>query len=539
MKRPALVTNLLLPTAVGLFSLALTGWLWQHERETLDASRRADFDFSVRQAAGRIEQRIATYEQMLRAARGLFNASDDVSASDFRRFVDDLIAGTELSGLQAMIFTPYLASHQIASHVATRRRTDSPGYTIEPPPGGRDPVAPVTYIAPDSPINRRALGHDLFTSPPRREAMLQARDSGTVAISPKIHLKMDQAVTSPAFAIYLAVYEPGRPTDSVANRQAALRGWVHIAFRIHDLMASLYGEIAPGVALRIYDGTRTDSDSLMFDSDPDATDAAPPRFATTEYISFPQHTWALRIRTTPAFDQHHSRRSARIIAIGGGLGSLLLALFTWQLTTGRSRAHARAQVMTCELRASEERMRHMAQHDPLTQLPNRALFSDRLQAALARARRDRQLAGLMFVDLDRFKTINDLFGHAVGDRLLVAASARMRECLRESDTLARLGGDEFVVLLPHIDSPADAELVAERIRATLVQPFGLDGHELHISASVGIGIYPDHGLDDTALMKSADDAMYRAKDVGGNRLNFASHPVPAQSRCAPPPPLTS
>ncbi|MBP8133429.1 MAG: GGDEF domain-containing protein, partial [Zoogloea sp.] len=227
------------------------------------------------------------------------------------------------------------------------------------------------------------------------------------------------------------------------------------------------------------------------------------------------------ILSTPEFEQRYSHDSAHIIAIAGSGVSLLLAVLTWQLATGRARAFARAQAMTRELRESEERMRHMAQHDPLTHLPNRALFSDRLQAALARARRDSAGAGLMFVDLDHFKPVNDAYGHAVGDHLLVAATKRMRDCLRESDTLARVGGDEFVVLLPHIDTRDDARLVAERIRTSLALPFLIDNHALAISASIGIGIFPEHGSDDVTLIKSADDAMYRAKDAGRDRLVFA------------------
>lgn len=165
-------------------------------------------------------------------------------------------------------------------------------------------------------------------------------------------------------------------------------------------------------------------------------------------------------------------------------------------------------------------MRHMAQHDPLTQLPNRALFSDRLQAALARARRERSPAALMFVDLDHFKPVNDACGHAVGDSLLIAAAERMRECLRESDTLARIGGDEFVVLLPHIDSRDDARQVAERIRASIALPFHIGPHLIGISVSIGICIFPDHADDEVGLMKCADVAMYRAKELGRDRLSF-------------------
>ena len=494
MKTLGQLRDLLLPIAVGLFTLTVVGWLWWHERQSLDANLRADFDFSVRLASTRIEQRVANYEQMLRAAHGLFDASDHVSRDNFSAFVDALTQGAEFAGLQAFMFTRWQ---------------------------GEGKAAPILYVSPDSADNRPILGYNLLDNPPRRAAMLQARDSGEIAITPRVKLLTDQPDGPAAVVIYLAVYDRNLPVDGPAARQAALRGWVHTAFRIRDLMASLYGEGIPGVAIRIHDGAVATPDNLLFESHPGADQLPPPRFSTTEYISFPQHSWTLQIRTTPTFEERHSRRSEHIIAVAGVCGSVLLGLFTWLLVTGRARAHARAQAMTRELRESEERMRHMAQHDPLTQLPNRALFSDRLRAALARARRDRGSAGLMFVDLDHFKDVNDACGHAVGDQLLVAASARMRDCLRESDTLARIGGDEFVVLLPHIDDRTDAELVAGRIRAALAQPFAIDGRELSISASIGIGIFPEHGADDVSLMKSADDAMYRAKDIGRDQLVFA------------------
>jgi len=518
--QPHKLTVLLLPLFAGLLSLALTTWFWHHEQETLDANLRANFDFSVRQTTSRIEQRLATYEQMLRGARGLFDASSEVTDDDFHNYVNALTSGGDFAGLQIMAFTRHLNGHQIAAHIAARRATGEDGYRIVPA-GERDTAAPITYVAPATPLNRKALGQDLYAEPFRREAMSQARDSGTIAITPKVTLLMDAAASQPGFAMFLAIYNRGHLADSVAHRQAGLSGWVHVAFRLQDLMASLYGEGTPGIVLRIYDGVRTDQNGLMFDSHPGTDKRTEGRFEALEYISFPQHSWTLQIRSTPDFERHYSHDSARIIAVAGAGVSLLLAVLTWQLVTGRARAFAHAQTMTRELRESEERMRHMAQHDPLTHLPNRALFSDRLQAALARARRDSTRAGLMFVDLDHFKPVNDAYGHAIGDQLLVAATKRMRDCLRESDTLARVGGDEFVVLLPHIDSHLDARLVAERIRATLACPFTIDGHVLRISASIGIGIFPEHGSDDVVLMKSADDAMYRAKDIGRDRLIFA------------------
>ena len=168
----------------------------------------------------------------------------------------------------------------------------------------------------------------------------------------------------------------------------------------------------------------------------------------------------------------------------------------------------------------EEHTRHMAQYDGLTHLPNRALFSDRLQQALAAAKRDRNHLALMFLDLDKFKPINDTYGHAVGDLLLKEAAQRIQDCLRASDTAARIGGDEFVVLLPVIEAEQDAGIVGEKIRHALVQPFELAGHTLNISSSIGVAVYPEHGADEKLLVKSADIAMYHAKKNGRDNVKM-------------------
>lgn len=168
---------------------------------------------------------------------------------------------------------------------------------------------------------------------------------------------------------------------------------------------------------------------------------------------------------------------------------------------------------------AELQLAHLAQHDPLTRLPNRTLLADRLQQAIARSKRDRHRLSLMFLDLDRFKPVNDTLGHAYGDLLLQAAALRILECVRETDTVARIGGDEFLVLLPLINDAQDALLVAEKIRSALGRPFDLDGgHRVLVSSSAGIAIYPDDAVDEAQLQKNADLAMYQAKSLGGNRV---------------------
>lgn len=171
-----------------------------------------------------------------------------------------------------------------------------------------------------------------------------------------------------------------------------------------------------------------------------------------------------------------------------------------------------------ERKQAEAKMLHMARHDPLTGLPNRALLADRLQQAMAAARRDGQVLALMFIDLDKFKPINDSLGHAVGDVLLVEVARRVRNCVRESDTVARIGGDEFVVLLRTVDSESGALAVADKIRVALSQPVCVGEHRLGVSASIGVAMFPAHGEDDLALTQHADIAMYEAKARGGDAV---------------------
>ena len=169
---------------------------------------------------------------------------------------------------------------------------------------------------------------------------------------------------------------------------------------------------------------------------------------------------------------------------------------------------------------AEEQMQRLAHYDALTGLPNRTLFADRLQRALAAAKRCEAHMALMFLDLDKFKPVNDALGHEVGDLLLTEVGKRLQSCVRESDTVSRIGGDEFVVLLPTIEAEQDAMLVAEKIRNAVSQPFELADHRIGISASIGVAVYPQHGSDERTLTQNADAAMYIAKNAGHNNARL-------------------
>ncbi|MDI1361216.1 sensor domain-containing diguanylate cyclase [Methylotenera sp.] len=168
----------------------------------------------------------------------------------------------------------------------------------------------------------------------------------------------------------------------------------------------------------------------------------------------------------------------------------------------------------------ETRLENLAHFDALANVPNRTLFNDRLKLALSYAKREKKMLAVMFIDLDLFKEINDLYGHETGDIVLKKVSRQLVSCVRESDTVARMGGDEFVILLPIVDEIEDVKLVAHKIVEAVAQPIKVAKTHLHITCSIGIALYPQHGKDEKLLVINADMAMYQAKNSGKNQAKF-------------------
>ena len=217
----------------------------------------------------------------------------------------------------------------------------------------------------------------------------------------------------------------------------------------------------------------------------------------------------------PLYDERHTVLGAMLAGSRRGFGEMGIiepvlrcaaARFAQMLELGRTREQGRAEGLV----------------DALTGLPNRLLFNDRLDTIIREATRNGECFAVLFVDLDRFKAINDTLGHAAGDELLRQVAQRLSECLRKTDTLARLGGDEFVAIMPCVTEPPTMSVVARRILARLAEPFDLPGGSGRIAASIGIAFYPEDATDTGRLMRAADTAMYRAKEAGRNTFVFAT-----------------
>jgi diguanylate cyclase (GGDEF)-like protein len=218
----------------------------------------------------------------------------------------------------------------------------------------------------------------------------------------------------------------------------------------------------------------------------------------------------------------HASVETAVWALNGGATAYIMKPLNMHEVLATIKAALERQRLAERKRKAQERLAYMATHDPLTGLPNRPLFKDRLTLALTHAKRDQQRLAVMLLDLDHFKDVNDALGHTVGDELLQVISARLRMALRQGDTVARIGGDEFLLLLPGIVRSEDAARIAEKILEAVHQPLEREGRRFRVTVSIGIAIYPEDGDDADTLMRKADEAMYGAKKHGRNNYQHYS-----------------
>lgn len=309
--------------------------------------------------------------------------------------------------------------------------------------------------------------------------------------------------------------------------------------KIHQIIGGLLP--AANFSIALYDG---DKDELSFPYHVDECERAPePRKRDSEGLSARVIRTGQVLLESPDAETRpaEERRATRRNDSSNGLGVPLIASqgVIGALVVKDYRAEGRytqqdielLQFVSVQIAAAIERkqmaiwLQHIARHDSLTDLPNRELFHDRLQTALLLAKRNQTQLALLYIDLDRFKQINDTLGHSIGDRLLQGVAHRLRQCVRESDTVGRVGGDEFLVLLHDILQPEHALAIADNIRLALGQRYDLADQQVHVSPSIGVAFYPAHCDDYEQLIRHADAAMYAAKKFGGNRVQTASAPT--------------
>ncbi|WP_339412362.1 sensor domain-containing protein [Pseudomonas sp. EA_35y_Pfl2_R5] len=304
--------------------------------------------------------------------------------------------------------------------------------------------------------------------------------------------------------------------------------------RVHEVIAQLLP--AKHFCVALYDAT-SDQLSVAYPLNPDDSLAAT-QDVCTEVV---RSTTALLLtpETAPQWLAQHGAETAAHTLDWLGVplisGTQTIGALVLQNHGGSVRYNEQDQELlqfvssqvaaAIERKRTQSRLEFLAQYDPLTELSNRTLFLDRLRSALQRAKRDSLRLAVLYLDMDNFKQINDTFGHSAGDLLLQEVARRLRQCVRESDTVGRLGGDEFAVIVDNIGRQEDATLVAEKIIAALSAPYLLEGHTLTSAPSLGIAMHPEHGQTELQLVRHADEAMYMAKRSGGKRYVVVEKPL--------------
>ncbi|MBB4843371.1 diguanylate cyclase (GGDEF)-like protein/PAS domain S-box-containing protein [Paucibacter oligotrophus] len=600
-----------LPLLILLAGLFFTLGYWRFEWQQTQASQRRAFESEMRGLGQRFLLQLGAQRQLMQGVQGFLLAQPQADEAALRRYIQALPLDSDFAGLQGLM-------------------------VARSGPGGLR----VAQVEPGHSPSRRALGLDLMALPALQDLLLRAQGRARLTCSGLLDLQALQLGRGQGYLLALPVWHEGplagRLDGGAAEPPAA---WVLAALNSQELLAGLYAEIPPGLALTFYDGAPASEARLLFRASSLALGEPPAAGQQSQdrRLHLEGQDWTLRLSAGPEFAERFGAGELRAVPWVGGLLSVLLSLLAWLLLTSRDRAQQLAERMTlavreserrwafalegagdgvwewdlssgnihCSLRwktimgldpaladpnlsllcarvhpqdlarvksefqqcldgqastlvseyrvagpqgqwnwvlsrgmvaerddqqaplrvigtlsdintrrQSEERVRFMALHDPLTELANRAHFDERFHFALANARRYNESLGLILLDLDRFKPINDQHGHAVGDLLLQTVAKRIRGSVRETDTVGRIGGDEFVVLLTGPVTPETAQLVLEKIFNQVALPMELNGVKLEITCSLGLALYPQDGVDELSLAKYADDAMYRNKRAG-------------------------
>ncbi|TLS75955.1 diguanylate cyclase [Mariprofundus erugo] len=512
-------------------SLSLTLIAWSISRHYVGIHAQDNFNFAVEDARQKIIQRMLEYEQVLRGGVALFEASDEVTRIDWHNYVSTLKIDLYYPGIQGIGFASVLKPDEVARHETIIQANGFPDFAIHPT-GKRDTYSSIDYLEPFDWRNRRAFGYDMFSESTRHSAMLYAMSTGNPALSGRVILvqETNQDVQA-GFLMYLPLYRKGATIDTPEERRSNIIGFVYSPFRMHDLMQGILGAVPNNLSFEIYDSNTGSDDQLMYRSthDDSGHTSETNMFDTHTTIELPGHTWHAHFHSTSSFEKELSSAQPAVIGVGGVAVDLLLFTILLSLSNQKKRIaikNAKLIAIDAKLQEALHQVEQMAYYDSLTGLANRRMMDERLQQSMAMSHRDHHYRALLFLDLDKFKAVNDELGHDAGDQVLIEASRRMQGSIREVDITCRLGGDEFVIILEQLGKDYAVALqqtrnVTEKIRQALSYPYALEKEERICNPSIGITLFNDRESKLGQLLQLADEAMYAAKSEQGNIPHLA------------------
>ncbi|MCG8548009.1 MAG: EAL domain-containing protein [Alphaproteobacteria bacterium] len=468
-----------------------------------------------------LSQRISSTEAILTATAGLHHASDDVLPHEFTVFASQLLKSY-----------PFIGSVLHMAKVGEEERHDfEAGMRVEGYPTfqitdlnehgdlsraeQRSIHFPLVTIEPLEPQSARLLGFDIFSQHAVAAAIERAIDSGQAATSKPFELFPG----STGFLALQAVYRGRLVPESVSERRSQVSGMIALYLDITQLFDSVLRD-SPDLTLSVYLGTSSLLAAPIYSRSSEQrsqfADGLVPTFVQEKYINLHGKVLTVRMTTQPGLAAIRIwlvGLVALLAAVAGG--SLVLVLRNRRITE-------------IERKQTDAMIERMALEDPLTGLPNRAQFQKKLSEAIAGSNRTGRLTGLMLLDLDQFKHVNDTLGHPAGDTLLKRVATRISGILRETDTIARLGGDEFAVIATNVKTPAGVVELGQRILGSFEEPFVVDGKQIHSNTSIGATIYPHDWGNPDQLFRSADLALYHAKEEGSGLFRLFDRRIHAE-----------
>lgn len=505
-----------------VLALCIAVFVWKQRQERLRNDLQADFSFESREVAVRLLERMRAHKQVLRGVRAAIATLGVPDRNDWAHYVSSQFLDVDFPGMQGVGYAARTAADDLAAHEVRMKQGGYPDYVLSSKTRLSSSLAPVVRLAPDGGANGSMIGIDLLGQPGLGAVLESSAVQAATLLSAPVTLRfpdrnLDQSLLFLVQPIFAPLPSPHATTgNDSAPRGNHRDGWVFAVFKAPELIRATLGELPPQMALQVYSDRSLNQASLIFES-PAAGRSEPgseePIRVTTE-LDLDGQTWTLVFEGFPrAYGRHQSFNwelfSILTICALFGLSAVLV---TWTRSASR-----RLLTVTDELQESNERFQFLATHDALTLVANRVLFASRLRNTLAESVRYHRRFGIIYIDLDRFKPVNDQHGHEVGDALLKAVANRLSRLLRDSDLLARQGGDEFVVLLPCLEDVNASDTVAQKICSEMALPFEIGPLQVQIGASLGVAVYPVDGNDVEQLINCADHRMYLAKQAGGNR----------------------
>ena len=489
---------------------------------TVRSQERQSFGLEAAPVGSSVVTAVRRMDDLTIAADTLIEAKPNLTNTGFAAWYAGIGGARRYPGALGFGYVELVPAGGLAAYTRVVRGDPVPGFaapgrSLRITPAGRRPTYCLIRLAVEGTLTRLIPGAGYDMCGVTQTSFLASPGTGRVKVVPALIPTVGQVLIVSA-----PVYRGGRIPGTPTARRAQTLGWIVGAFDVGSVLGtatagdrnlsvsiSRQDVSAPPSALRV-----ASPGSLGLLTSVASIGPAPsPKSFTQRFTLDADGRWIVAVSRVPSWGWFSPTRQAIAVLVCGVLISLLVFVLVRVLAHGR--AHALRLVAE-----KTDQLRYQAVHDALTGLPNRALILDRAQQLIARARRDRTQAAAMFLDLDNFKTVNDSFGHAVGDELLRAVALRISGVLREPDTVGRLGGDEFVVLVESEAHAARVELIAERLLEVLREPFQLESlgdGSISLSASIGIALGDRPTAD--ALLRDADIALYQAKEAGKHRYS--------------------